>query len=115
MTEDKPGQRRFPRIPSECEVGVRRAEEKKVLPMVSTVDDVGLGGCRFLSRQAFGVDSLLWLTILPKKSIVEAMARVVYELPGTGNTYEIGVEFLEISPRDRATLEKLLPPQNPEP
>jgi hypothetical protein len=81
--------------------------------MVSTVDDVGLGGCRFVSKETFGVNSLLWLTILPKKGIVEARARVVYERPSRGKTFEIGVEFMEISARDRTALEKLLAPPVP--
>jgi hypothetical protein len=113
MTQNRPSRRRFPRIPSQYDVGVRRAEEHKSIPMVSTVDDVGLGGCRFVSKETFGVDSLLWLTILPKKGIVEARARVVYERPSRGKTFEIGVEFMEISPRDRTALEKLLVPPVP--
>jgi len=113
MTQNRPSRRRFPRIPSQYDVGVRRVEEQKGIPMVSTVDDVGAGGCRFMSKETFGVNSLLWLTILPKKGIVEARARVVYEMPSKGNTFEIGVEFLEISPRDRAELEKLVTPPSP--
>ena len=83
--------------------------------MVSTVDNMGFGGCRFASTEAFGMGSQLWLTILPKKNIVEALARVVYELPSEGKTFEIGVEFLEISPRDRKVLEQLLTPLVPMP
>lgn len=114
MTQNKPSRRRFPRIPSQYDVGVRRVEEQKAIPMVSIVNDVGLGGCRFMSKETFGVNSLLWLTILPKKGIVEARARVVYEMPNKGKTYEIGVEFVEISPRDQTTLEKLVSPPKPQ-
>ena len=113
MTQNRPSRRRFPRIPSQCDLSVRPADQHKSIPMVSTVDDVGLGGCRFVSKETFGVNSLLWLTILPKKGIVEARARVVYERPSRGKTFEIGVEFMEISPRDRTTLEKLLAPPVP--
>ncbi len=109
MAENKPSRRRFPRIPSGYEIGVRSAKEKnKGIPSVSTVHDVGLGGCRFVSKEQLGVGSLLSLTILPKRSIVEAEARVVYELPMKEGTFEVGVEFLEISQRDKATLEKIL-------
>ena len=110
MTQNRPSRRRFPRVPSQYEVGVRRADERKSIPLVSTVHDVGLGGCRFVSRESFGEGALLWLTIIPKKSIVEAKARVAYELPKKDKTFEIGVEFVEISPRDKATLEKILAP-----
>lgn len=110
MMQDELSRRRFPRIPSQIEVGVRRAEKHGSIPMVSTVNDMGLGGCRFASWESFGVGSQLWLTILPKKNIVEALARVVYERPTGGKGCEIGVEFLEISPRDRAVLEQLLTP-----
>lgn len=110
----KPSRRRFPRIPSHLDLSVRRVEEMKSLPMVSKVSEVGLGGCRFTSRQSFGENAMLWLTIIPKKSIIEARARVVYESPKKDKTFEIGVEFVEISARDRATLEKLLaPPEAP--
>lgn len=108
MAENKPSRRRFPRIPSGYEIGVRSAKERKGIPSVSTVHDVGLGGCRFVSKEQLGVGSLLSLTILPKRSIVEAEARVVYELPMKEGTFEVGVEFLEISQRDKATLEKIL-------
>src|SRR5512135_3379101 len=107
MTQNTPSRRRFPRVPSKYEDGVRKADERKSIPIVSTVNEVGLGGCRFASREAFGEGALLWLTIIPKKSIVEAKARVVYELPKKDKTFEIGVEFVEISPRDKATLEKI--------
>jgi hypothetical protein len=113
MTQNRPSRRRFPRLPSQCDLSVRPADQHKSIPMVSTVDDVGLGGCRFVSKETFGVNSLLWLTILPKKGIVEARARVVYERPSRGKTFEIGVEFMEISPRDRIALEKLLAPPVP--
>ena len=113
MQGEKPNRRRFPRIPSRCDVNVRLAEESRGIPTVSTVDDVGHGGCRFLSRQSWPVGAILWLTILPKKSIVEAKARVVYERPQKDRTFEIGAEFVEISPRDRARLEELLPAPKP--
>lgn len=107
MTRKGPSRRRFPRIPAECDILLRRAQGKEI-PAVSTVHDVGLGGCRFVSKEALGVESTLWLTILPKKGIVEAKARVAYELPDKGGGFEVGVEFLEISDRDRKHLETLL-------
>ena len=115
MTKKKPSRRRFPRIPSGHDILVRPAQEVKGIAAVSTTHDVGLGGCRFNSNQAFGVGTLLWLTILPKKSIVEAKARVVYELAKAGGGVEIGVQFVEISDRDKAHLEKLLTPPAPQP
>lgn len=115
MTQNRPSRRRFPRIPSQYEVGVRKAHERKSIPIVSTVNEMGLGGCRFVSRVSFGEGTLLWLTIIPKKSIVEAKAKVLYELPKKDQTFEIGVEFVEISPRDKATLEKILAPQAAQP
>ena len=115
MTQVKRVQRRYPRVPSQWDLSVCPAHEKKGIPMVSLVGDVGLGGCRFLSNQPWGENALLWLTMIPKRSIVEARARVVYERPKKDGTYEIGVEFVEISPRDKATLEKLLSPATPQP
>ncbi len=106
-TEDK-DRRRYPRIPSKVDVNVRLAEESRAIPAVSTVGDVGHGGCRFVSRESWPVGSVLWLTILPKRSIVEAKARVVYEKPQKGGTFEIGAEFVEISARDKARLEEVL-------
>ena len=108
MTQSRPSRRKFPRIPSACEVGVRPASDRKDIPMVSTTHDVGTGGCRFVSKVPYGVGTELWLTIFPKKGLVEARGRVAYERLCKDKTIEVGVEFLEISDRDKATLEKLL-------
>jgi c-di-GMP-binding flagellar brake protein YcgR len=108
MAAEELDRRRYPRIPSRYDVNVRLAEENRAIPAVSTVGDVGHGGCRFVSRENWPVGSILWLTILPKKSIVEAKARVVYEKQQKDGTFEIGAEFMEISPRNKTRLADVL-------
>jgi hypothetical protein len=100
--------RRFSRIPTRCEVVVKPVQDKAAFPAASTTREVGLGGCSFPSRSSYGVGSLLRLSILPKKSIIEATCRVTYEILQKNGTYEIGVAFLDIHPSDRPKLDALL-------
>ncbi len=100
--------RRFPRIPTRCEVVVKTASGKASFPAASTTREVGLGGCSFPSRTAYGVGALLRLSILPKRSIIEATGRVTYEILQKNGTYEVGVAFVDIHPSDKPKLDALL-------
>jgi|YNPNPStandDraft_1061719.scaffolds.fasta_scaffold04000_4 c-di-GMP-binding flagellar brake protein YcgR len=104
-----PNKRRFPRVPSEHAVLV-----KKLAPEVhedfARTRVMGLGGCMFVSSEPLGVGSPVEILISVKDQVIKAQARVVWENPTEAGTVEIGVEFLHISPEDRAAIERLFPP-----
>lgn len=99
--------RRFPRIPAANPVLVRRASESDSGHFAKT-KTLGGGGCRFDSRESFGQGTALWLTIAAGDGFIEAPAQVVYERRGEGEVWEVGVEFLALSPMDRAALDEVL-------
>ena len=97
---ESPRRRRFPRIPSENAVLVKRLGELPAEEFAVT-RSVGLGGCAFTSRESFGIDAHLKLLITIQRDVVEARARVVYETPREDDRYTVGVEFLEVENTDR--------------
>jgi len=99
--------RRFPRIHSKNSVVLRKlgAHPRGELTVTKVV---GLGGCSFVHPSPQGVGETLFLSILVGQELGEAKVRVAYERPHGDGTYEIGVEFLEISERDRALLAHLV-------
>ena len=103
----EPPKRRFPRIPSRNSVVLRKigANPRGELTLTRVV---GLGGCSFVHPTPQGVGSTLYLSILVGEEIGQARLRVAYERPRPDGRYEIGVEFQEISEKDRALLESLV-------
>ena len=105
-------QRRFPRIPAECPVLVRKLEGEKSTRMACT-KIVGLGGCMFRHDKPMGDGALLSLLILVNNRYLETRARVAYELSRDDQKYDIGVEFTEIADEDFEALKTLF--EEPEP
>lgn len=99
-------QRRFPRIPAEHAVLVKRLGpgETEVLAKTRVV---GLGGCMFLNDEPLGEGTAIELLMSVRGQVIKTTARVVYELEVEDGEVEVGVEFLFISDRDRQTLESL--------
>ena len=113
MTENPLKQRRYPRIPANYRLLVQKIDEQKT-PRFSTARVIGPGGCMFTTDHTLGEGSNLLLTILVEHNVVEVKARVVYELAKGEHEFEVGVEFLEVAPMDKAILETLFPAPNEE-
>lgn len=98
--------RRFPRIPSENALLVRKLGPEAVEGFAKT-QVVGLGGCMFVSDESIGVGSYLDLLISVRGRVVKALGRVVYETPKAESEVEVGVEFVKITPHDQQVIESL--------
>ncbi|MDW7711939.1 MAG: PilZ domain-containing protein [Deferrisomatales bacterium] len=107
---DPGAKRRFPRIPSENAVLIKKLGPEESEGFAKT-RVVGLGGCMFVSDERLGVDSCLDLLISVRGRVVKTRGRVAYEVDTGGGELEVGVEFLEISPHDRAILQELFRPR----
>lgn len=105
MTEGSPDQRRFPRIRSENPFLVRKLDDETVGAFGKT-GDMGLGGCMFVSEEAFGPGTLLGIAISVRGRAIQVVARVAYLRP-QGSRFEIGVEFLHVDPSERSIIEHL--------
>ena len=104
----QPGQvRKFPRVPASNPVLVRRATETDS-GHFAKARTLGGGGCRFDSKEPFEQGAALWLTIAAGDGFIEAPAQVVYAHKGEGGAWEVGVEFLNLSPMDREALDEIL-------
>ena len=113
MTDDAREQRRFPRVPSEKAVLVKRIGDEASEALAKT-RTVGSGGCMFVHHEALGTGSAVELLISLPGRVVKARGRVAWENVEGAGRVEIGIEFLELSASDRAALDSALatPPGN---
>ncbi len=110
MTTDYAAKRRFPRIPSENAVLVRKLGQAEAEGFVKT-RVVGLGGCMIVSDEHLGQGAFLDLLISVRGRVIKTRGRVVYEIPRSRKHVEVGVEFLEIGPDDRHVIAALFEEQ----
>src|SRR5271169_224058 len=96
MPESPKSQRRFPRIPSEHALLVKRAGDESSEALVKT-RVLGGGGCMFVHDASLGVGSVVDLLISLPRQVLKARARVVYEIPNRTGDVEVGVEFVEVA------------------
>ena len=108
MPETYAVKRRFPRIPSQNALLVRKLGPRQVEGFAKT-RVVGLGGCMFESDERLGEGSHLDLLMSVRGRIVRARARVVYELHRAQDRVEVGVEFVDLPEHDRAVIASLFP------
>jgi len=78
------------------------------LEAVTKTRVVGLGGCMFASPEPFGKGSLLQMLITVEGTVVDCLARVVYEIE-KDDGFEIGVEFLFLNEAKLRRLRTLFP------
>jgi hypothetical protein len=74
---------------------------------------LGPGGCMFVSEESLGYGSLMELSIALRGRVVKTDSRVVYEVQKSATEHQVGVEFLRISPADRAFIESFVAHQKP--
>lgn len=104
MAEEPRAFRRFPRVPAENAVLVRRlgAEGPEVMAKTRTVSS---GGCTFVHQELLGVGTSVELLISLPGRVIKAHGRIVWENERASGEVEVGVEFLRINPEDRRALE----------
>ena len=61
-----------------------------------------------VSGHSIGFGSLMEVTISCDGKLLRADGRVAWEKRKSSSEHEVGVEFLRITPRDRAVLEQLV-------
>lgn len=98
--------RKFPRVPSENTVLVKKMGQSEVEGFTKT-KTVGLGGCMFLSDESFGIGSYFEIFISAGSHVVKAKGKVVYEIPDESGVLNVGAEFVDIDDEDRKLLETL--------
>ena len=96
--------RRFPRIRSHNAVLVTKADAN--VEDLAATSSIGRGGCGFISQESFGVGAPVRLLISIHHQVVRATGRVAYEMPHPDG-YDIGVEFVEIDPRELELIQEL--------
>ncbi|HKI00801.1 MAG TPA: PilZ domain-containing protein [Thermoanaerobaculia bacterium] len=108
----QPKFRRFPRVPAEHAVMVRLLGVQAFEEFART-RVLGPGGCMFVSEESLGYGSLMELSIALRGRVVKTDSRVVYEIQRSPTEHQVGVEFLRISPGDRAFIESLVSLRKP--
>jgi hypothetical protein len=105
MADEYPEKRRFPRLPAEHAVLVKKLGAGETEEFAKT-KSVGLGGCMFVSDTPLGLGAGVELLISVRGGVVKAQARVVYEIPA-GDSFRVGVEFLRLATGDLKLLQTL--------
>lgn len=105
--QSRPKIRRFPRIQAEHAVMVRLLGVRPFEEFART-RILGPGGCMFVSEESLGFGSLMELSIAFQGRVLKTDSRVVYEISCGAAKHQVGVEFLRISPDDRAFLESFI-------
>ena len=99
--------RRFPRIPSQLPVRLRILGERRPEALTRT-QIISAGGCMLVCNHSIGFGSLMAVTIACDGKMLHADCRVAWEKRKSPAEHEVGIEFLRITPRDRAVLEQLV-------
>ena len=110
--QPRPKIRRFPRVPAEHAVMVRLLGVRPFEEFART-RVIGPGGCMFVSEESLGFGSLMELSIAVQGRVLKTDGRVVYEIRKSPTEHQIGVEFLRITPADRAFLESVVGSRRP--
>ena len=105
--QPSPKIRRFPRVQAVHAVMVRLLGVRPFEEFART-RILGPGGCMFVSEESLGFGSLMELSIAVQGRVLKTDSRVVYEISKGPTEHQVGVEFLRISPADRAFLESLV-------
>jgi hypothetical protein len=105
--QPRPKIRRFPRVQAVHAVMVRLLGVQPFEEFART-RILGPGGCMFVSEESLGFGSLMELSISVQGRVLKTDSRVVYEIRNSPTEHQVGVEFLRISPGDRAFLESIV-------
>jgi c-di-GMP-binding flagellar brake protein YcgR len=100
--------RRFSRVSYEKAALVRTIGTNRPFEEFAKTRVLGAGGCMFVSRESLGFSTLMELMISCRGRVIKTDSRVVYEIRRGSGEYEVGVEFLRISPTDRAHVESII-------
>jgi hypothetical protein len=114
MADEYPEKRRFPRLPAEHAVLVKKLGPGEMEEFAKT-QTVGLGGCMVVSDSSLGLGAGVELLISVRGGVVKARGRVVYEIPRGEKAFQIGVEFLRMATGDLKLLQTLFEGQPEEP
>jgi len=107
MTDTPREKRKFPRIPAEKPLLVKKIGDDASESLAKT-RTVGGGGCMFVHHETLGVGSAVELLISLQTRVIKAHGRVVWEVVTAPGHVEVGVEFVMISADDRKTLASAL-------
>lgn len=103
MTGEK---RRFPRIPSENTVLVKRTGDGGDEGFAKTTV-MGLGGCSFVTETPLEPEERVEVFVAVSGKVVVALGRVAWTAVRPDGRLEVGIEFLEITEEDRQVVEGL--------
>ena len=107
MASGNDEKRRFPRIPAQHALLVKKLTEQASESLART-EVMGGGGCMFVHDEVLGEGSRIQLLISVRGAVVKATAKVVWERSREDGRHEIGVEFLDVSQEDMAIIASLL-------
>lgn len=108
MPDGDKDQRRYPRIPAEHAILVKRIGEDEEEGLGKT-QVVGLGGCMFVHDQPLEIGAVIEMLLNVHSEVIRATARVTWVRPHLPKGVEVGVEFLFISDAHKTVLQRLFP------
>lgn len=100
--------RNYPRLYFHYLVNYRVIDTYQPKQGVSITENLSLGGVMIEFEQNLQVGSILEIDIASKDSIITAKTRVCHNAKTSRNTYDIGLEFIEISLENLNHLKNIL-------
>jgi len=103
--------RRFLRVKLPCKIIIHTPREQTI---ITETKNVSAGGVRVMIEEALQVSSMIDLELfLPDGTLISCKARVVWMMPDKQKQkkvaeYDTGIEFYEISPKDRKAIKELV-------
>ena len=111
---DGNNRRRFPRVNYPCQIVIRQKDGKDI--MLAHTENVGVGGVCLIFKQDIKIFTTveLELDLLDLENHIKCPGRVVWAIRRKSEEanqavyYDIGIEFVDLSDKDRQRIEKVI-------
>lgn len=106
MTSDKfeKDVRKYPRVNVEYDLSYRPIKAGRDNVYFTKAKTLGIGGLMFESEEPLPVDSFYYLKLVIGGITVETTGKVIYANRLDDGNYQIGIEYTDITDRDRELL-----------
>jgi len=103
--------RRFVRANIPCKIIIRTPKEKTI---VTQTENIGAGGVRVVIEESLDISSMVSLEVYVDDQTIRSNGRIAWMVPTKSKNflkskqYDTGIEFYEISSKDRAVIKELV-------
>lgn len=103
--------RRFVRANFPCKIIIHTPKENTI---TTKTENISAGGVRVIISEELAISSMVDLELFVNNKTISCKGRVVWMVPNKNlspeetNIYDTGIEFYQISPKDREAIKQLV-------